>query len=72
LDGNFKADHIRQKNPGDDVPLTDGQAFFTAPAPYKEYLASASKYSHLYRQVAKNCLSWHPAASRTLLIFCFF
>ena len=39
MDGNFSADHLKQKNPLDDVPLTNGEGMMTNPARYKTYLA---------------------------------
>lgn len=38
-DGNFKADHVKQKNPEDDVSLTgNGEAYMTADARYKAHI----------------------------------
>jgi len=39
--GNFKADHIKQKNDDDDVPLTNGEGFMTNAEWYKTHLANA-------------------------------
>jgi len=39
VDGNFSADHLKQKNPLDDVPLTNGEGMMTNQARYKAYLA---------------------------------
>ncbi|KAF8956034.1 hypothetical protein BDZ97DRAFT_1672276, partial [Flammula alnicola] len=47
-DGNFKADHLNQKNEHDDVHLTNGEAFMTAPKPYEEHLVDAAKHAHKY------------------------
>ena len=51
VDGNFKADHVKQKNSEDDVFLTDGQSFMTAREPYKIHLEEATKLSSRYKQV---------------------
>jgi hypothetical protein len=40
-DGNFKADHMRMKNPENDVILGDGQGYFVASKPYKQHLLHA-------------------------------
>jgi hypothetical protein len=40
-DGNFKAEHVAQKRPQDDVHLTNGELYMTAPEPYKQHLAKA-------------------------------
>lgn len=42
-DGNFKADHIKQKNDHDDVHLTDGEVFMTNSERYKLHLATAEE-----------------------------
>jgi len=39
-DGNFKADHLKQKNDKDDVWLTDGESYMTARGRYSEHLAN--------------------------------
>ena len=39
MDGNFSADHLKQKNPLDDVPLTSGEGMMTNQTQYKSYLA---------------------------------
>lgn len=40
-DGNFKADHLQQRNKADDVWLTDGEAFMTNNARYEKHLDAA-------------------------------
>ena len=50
-DGNFKADHMNQRNEYDDVPLFHGEAFMTAPEAYKAHLRDASKFSKKYVEV---------------------
>ena len=42
-DGNFKANHLKQSNDGDDVWLTNGEAFMTNVARYHEHLAEAQE-----------------------------
>jgi len=46
-DGNFKADHIKQKNDNDDVPLTNGEGFMTNAERYKTHLASATEIKQI-------------------------
>jgi hypothetical protein len=41
MDGNFKAEHQKMKNPSDDVILSDGGSFFPPDKKYKEHLKSA-------------------------------
>lgn len=40
-DGNFTADHIKQKRDQDDVWLADGEGIMTAREPYKTHLKTA-------------------------------
>ena len=42
-DGNFKADHLKQKNDDDDVWLTNGEAFMTNIGCYNQHLAQAQE-----------------------------
>lgn len=55
-DGNFKAMHQKQKNPQDDVFLTDGTGFMTERAPYEEHVRKAPKY----RDVSGSCPTYVP------------
>ena len=41
MDGNFTAEHMKMRNPDDDVELTDGHGFMVGEKPYKEHLKSA-------------------------------
>ena len=41
MDGNFTAEHMKMRNPDDDVELTDGHRFMVGEKPYKEHLKSA-------------------------------
>ncbi|KAF8961701.1 hypothetical protein BDZ97DRAFT_1759716 [Flammula alnicola] len=50
-DGNFKAEHLTPKNEADDVHLTHGEGFMTAPGPYQE---QAPRYTR--RLVGHRCL----------------
>jgi hypothetical protein len=40
-DGNFKPDHLKQKNDESDVRLTDGEAFMTNETRYQMHLGKA-------------------------------
>ena len=40
-DGNFKQDHLRSKNPQDDVALSDGQGYMVGKEPFDQYISSA-------------------------------
>jgi hypothetical protein len=52
VDGNFKADHIKQKNEADDVHLTNGQGFCTAPGPYHEHIKAAKVANASIKEVS--------------------
>jgi hypothetical protein len=41
MDGNFKAEHMRMRNPENDVPLSDGAGFMVSKKPYESHLKSA-------------------------------
>src|SRR5260221_7870471 len=41
MDGNFQAEHMRMRNPENDVPLSDGAGFMVSKKPYKLHLKSA-------------------------------
>jgi hypothetical protein len=44
-DGNFKADHVRQKGAGDDIWLSDGTGMMTERAGYQDFLKNAKERS---------------------------
>ena len=41
MDGNFQAEHMKMKNPENDVPLTDGTGFMVSRIPYESHLKAA-------------------------------
>ena len=41
MDGNFQAEHMRMKNPKDDILLSNGTGFMVSKEPYKSHLKSA-------------------------------
>ncbi|TFK78796.1 hypothetical protein K466DRAFT_579315 [Polyporus arcularius HHB13444] len=43
IDGNFGAQHMRMKNPEDDVRLADGHGYMVTDDPYKDHLRTACK-----------------------------
>ena len=47
LDGNFSQQHRQTRNPGDDVPLADGELFMVKEAPYKEHLKTAKEFKEV-------------------------
>ena len=52
-DGNFKADHLNQRNEEDDVHLIDGEGFMTRQVEYSEHLKEAASLAPRYVQVSK-------------------
>ena len=43
MDGNFQAEHMRMKNPENDIPLSDGAGFMVSKKLYKSHLKLAVK-----------------------------
>jgi len=41
MDGNFQAEHMRMRNPENDVPLSDGTGFMVSKKLYKVHLKLA-------------------------------
>ena len=41
MDGNFQAEHMRMRNPENDVLLSDGTGFMVSKKPYELHLKSA-------------------------------
>ena len=41
MDGNFQVEHMKMKNPENDVPLSDGKGFMVSKEPYELHLKSA-------------------------------
>ena len=41
MDGNFQAEHIRMRNPKNDVSLSDGTGFMVSKKPYELHLKLA-------------------------------
>ncbi|KAH9915823.1 uncharacterized protein B0H18DRAFT_959133 [Fomitopsis serialis] len=43
MDGNFHAEQMRMRNPGNDVPLMPGKMFMVNPGPYEDHLLVAKE-----------------------------
>jgi hypothetical protein len=43
MDGNFQAEHMKMRNPENDVPLTEGTGFMVSRRPYESHLKSAAE-----------------------------
>jgi hypothetical protein len=41
MDGNFQAEHMKMRNPENDIPLSDGAGFMVSKSPYELHLKSA-------------------------------
>jgi len=63
VDGNFKADHVKQKRPEDDVWLTSGEGVFTERTRYLRHLEVAKETKEV-RPCDQNGLSTLMAAFR--------
>jgi hypothetical protein len=62
VDGNFKADHMKMRQPDGDVALTDGQGYFVEDAPYKQHLETATEI----KQVRTHLL--HPVDTFFIIV----
>jgi Kyakuja-Dileera-Zisupton transposase len=61
MDGNFQAEHMRMRNPENDVPLSDGAGFMVSKKPYESHLKSALER----RQVSGiSCFGQHSLTLR--------
>jgi hypothetical protein len=43
MDSNFQAEHMKMRNPENDIPLSDGAGFMVSRKPYESHLKSAVK-----------------------------
>ena len=43
MDGNFQAEHMRMRDPQNDVPLSNGSGFMVRKEPYESHLKLAVK-----------------------------
>lgn len=41
MDGNFQGEHMKMRNPSDDVRLADGKGFFVEDQRYKDHLRAS-------------------------------
>lgn len=48
MDGNFVSEHLRMRNPEDEVPLSDGHGFMVTSAPYKQHIKEANDSREVY------------------------
>lgn len=55
MDGHFSAEHLKMRNPEDDVNLTDGAGFMTQDAPYKEHLRVAREAKDVRMTLFRLC-----------------
>ena len=54
VDGNFKADHLKQKNDDTDVWLTDGEGFMTERSRYEAHLNAAKESTQVIQFPTSN------------------
>ena len=62
MDGNFKVEHMRLRNPADEVWLMDGKGFMVGSANYKEYLAGTANRIEVRECTTGSSIS-HPLKS---------
>jgi hypothetical protein len=58
-DGNFKANHLKQKNDATDVWLTHGEAFMTEVNRYHKHLSIAKESKQVRISILAVCLKAH-------------
>ena len=60
VDGNFKADHVRQKSAADDIWLSDGLGMTTRRSEYKDFLQTAHerKTVSIHKIFEQHCLTF--------------
>jgi len=51
-DGNFKADHVKQKNIDDDVYLSSGEGYMTEPKDYAAHVEEMVKIAPRFKHVS--------------------
>jgi hypothetical protein len=61
MDGNFQAEHMKMRNPENDVPLSEGTGFMVSRIPYESHLKSAAER----RQVSPIC--WYFSRQELIL-----
>ena len=47
IDGNFTADHLKMKHPGNDICLTSGGRYMVEPMRYGDHLKEAIDYQEV-------------------------
>ncbi|KAI5981036.1 hypothetical protein EDD15DRAFT_2380556 [Pisolithus albus] len=75
MDGNFKAEHMHEKQPDDQVWLMDGRGFMVAHPPYQEYLQATPHITeksacHNHRAISQANVS-HGKLSATGIHRCY-
>ena len=43
IDGNFSAEHLKMRQPANDISITDGHGFMVTDGPYKQHLLEAAE-----------------------------
>ena len=43
VDGNFSAEHLKMRQPANDVSIVDGHGFMVTDSPYKRHLVEANE-----------------------------
>jgi hypothetical protein len=57
LDGNFTAQHMKMKNPGGDIALSDGLGYMVREGPYEAHIANAFES----KEVSDSCIYVYPS-----------
>ena len=57
MDGNFQAEHMKMRNPENDVPLSDGTGFMVGKSRYELHLKSAVERRQVSTIWSISCVS---------------
>jgi hypothetical protein len=63
MDGNFQAEHMKMRNPENDVLLSDGAGFMVSKKPYKLHLKSAVERQQV-RSISYICQTFCSRSDR--------
>jgi len=56
MDGNYKADHMKMKNPQDDVWIADGEGYFASDEVYKQHILMTKDHEEVKLHNIMHCI----------------
>jgi hypothetical protein len=63
MDGNFQAEHMKMRNPENDVPLSEGTGFMVSRVPYESHLKSAAERRQV-SPISSMSAEWNSYSNR--------